>query len=190
MRRSLTVAVMQPYWAPYAGYFRLWAAADIVVLFDDVQFPRRGWVHRFKVGERWITLPVEKAPRDTRICDMKLEDGLNLGFYLSETVLHNIEVLGLKKLTLRSCKMNIDPALRAQERVIAICQQLGATRYVNASGGRDLYDAPTFASFGMELGFLKRYEGNYDSILIRLLTEKPEDIAAEIRRETVIEWMS
>jgi hypothetical protein len=37
-----TVAVMQPYFMPYAGYFRLFAAADVFVLFDCVQFPRRG----------------------------------------------------------------------------------------------------------------------------------------------------
>jgi hypothetical protein len=41
-----TVAVMQPYFLPYPGYFRLFAAADQVALFDCVQFPRRGWVHR------------------------------------------------------------------------------------------------------------------------------------------------
>jgi hypothetical protein len=41
-----TVAVMQPYFMPYAGYFRLFCAADVFVMFDCVQFRRRGWVHR------------------------------------------------------------------------------------------------------------------------------------------------
>ena len=36
-----TIAVMQPYFVPYAGYFRLFAVADVVVMFDCVQFPRR-----------------------------------------------------------------------------------------------------------------------------------------------------
>ncbi len=67
-----TVAVMQPYFVPYAGYFRLFAAADIVALFDCVQFPRRGWVHRNRLrdgaGEpQWLTLPLAKAPRESDI---------------------------------------------------------------------------------------------------------------------------
>jgi len=67
-----TVAVMQPYFMPYAGYFRLFRAADVFVVFDCVQFPRRGWVHRNRFlrcdgSLDWLTLPVMKCPRDTRI---------------------------------------------------------------------------------------------------------------------------
>jgi WbqC-like protein family len=43
---QLTVAIMQPYFLPYAGYSRLFAATDLFVVYDCVQFPRRGWVHR------------------------------------------------------------------------------------------------------------------------------------------------
>ncbi len=68
---------MQPYFIPYAGYFRLFEVADLFVALDCAQFPRRGWVHRNRLvardGEsRWITLPTQKAPRDTRICDIRL----------------------------------------------------------------------------------------------------------------------
>jgi hypothetical protein len=67
-----TVAVMQPYFIPYAGYFRLFTTADVFVAFDCVQFPRRGWVHRNRLplmsGELdWLTLPIQKCDRDTRI---------------------------------------------------------------------------------------------------------------------------
>ena len=48
----------------------------------------------------------------------------------------------------------------------------------------------TFAKNGIQLGFLKPYESSYESILTRLQNERAEDIADEIRRETVIEWMS
>src|SRR5712664_3774556 len=70
-----TVAVMQPYFVPYAGYYRLFTAADIFVAFDCVQFPRRGWVHRnqFPVAPGvtdWLTLPIQKCDRSTRIADL------------------------------------------------------------------------------------------------------------------------
>lgn len=71
----ITVAVMQPYFVPYAGYFRLFAAADVVALFDCVQFPRRGWVHRNRLRDamgrpRWLTLPLTKAPQESEIRTM------------------------------------------------------------------------------------------------------------------------
>jgi hypothetical protein len=77
---SLTVAIMQPYFIPYAGYFRLFAASDIFVIYDCVQFPRRGWVHRNRVAdgqgrERWLTLPLEKGPRDILIRDLRFAPG-------------------------------------------------------------------------------------------------------------------
>jgi hypothetical protein len=74
------VVVTQPYWFPYAGYFRLLAEADVFVLFDCVQFPRRTRVHRCEVpgpggATEWLTLPLAKQPRDVRICDLEFAPG-------------------------------------------------------------------------------------------------------------------
>jgi WbqC-like protein family len=71
-----TVAIMQPYFIPYAGYFRLFAASDLFVIYDCVQFPRRGWVHRNRLTdksgvERWLTLPLEHAPQSVLIRDLR-----------------------------------------------------------------------------------------------------------------------
>ena len=68
----MRIAIMQPYFFPYAGYFRLFAATDLFVMYDCVQFPRRGWVHRNSLPDAngkpaWLTLPLAKAHRDVRI---------------------------------------------------------------------------------------------------------------------------
>lgn len=76
----MKVAVMQPYFFPYLGYFQLLHSVDVFVFFDCVQFPRRGWVHRnkftLKSGELdWLTLPIIKGSRDeTRIMDLKFKE--------------------------------------------------------------------------------------------------------------------
>jgi hypothetical protein len=75
-QRSFTIAIMQPYFIPYAGYFRLFQASDLFVIYDCVQFPRRGWVHRNRLVDargmnRWLTLPLAKAPRDVLIRDLR-----------------------------------------------------------------------------------------------------------------------
>ena len=76
MASNLTVGVMQPYWAPYLGYFRLMHAVDVFVVLDDVQFPRRGFVHRNKfrrqnLSEDWVTLPILKASQKTLISELE-----------------------------------------------------------------------------------------------------------------------
>jgi hypothetical protein len=67
---------MQPYFFPYAGYFRLLASVDEFVILDSAQFPRRGRVHRTEVpgpsGEpEWLTLPLAKQPREILIADLE-----------------------------------------------------------------------------------------------------------------------
>lgn len=67
---------MQPYFFPYLGYYRLLSLADIFVVYDCVQFPRRGWVHRNRFTMNtgvtdWVTLPTIKGGRDeTKISDL------------------------------------------------------------------------------------------------------------------------
>ena len=75
-RAGRTVAIMQPYFFPYAGYFRLLAQSDLFVIYDCVQFPRRGWVHRNKLPDiygvtQWLTLPLLKASQDVLIRDLQ-----------------------------------------------------------------------------------------------------------------------
>lgn len=220
-----TVAVMQPYFFPYAGYFRLFSAADTVVMFDCVQFPRRGWVHRNRFalasgGLDWLTLPLVKAERSVRIDQLRfptdvaarLEAAMQrfpvlaralrtkdpliqrvLDFpdddtatYLCEMVAHVAAALGFSKPIVRSSSLDIDPNLRAQDRVLAIVKALGATQYVNPPGGRELYGHELFSSAAVQLRFLTPYGGSTDSILSRLLTEANEQIACEIERETAL----
>ena len=71
------MALMQPYFLPYLGYFSRVAHAETFVVFDHVQFLRRGWMHRNRVARRdggwdYVTLHVQKAPQDTTISAMRL----------------------------------------------------------------------------------------------------------------------
>ena len=40
----MKLAIMQPYFMPYIGYFQTMAAVDTYVVYDDVQFIKGGWV--------------------------------------------------------------------------------------------------------------------------------------------------
>lgn len=54
-----------------------------------------------------------------------------------------------------SSTVPIDHELKGQEKVLALCTALGATSYVNAIGGVDLYSTMAFRSRGLELRFLR-----------------------------------
>lgn len=70
------VAVMQPYFLPYLGYWRLIAAVDTFVLYDDVAYIRGGWINRNRMGDpqapAWLTLPVSTASPHRRINEIDL----------------------------------------------------------------------------------------------------------------------
>lgn len=60
----MIVAIMQPYFYPYLGYFQLMAAADVFVFLDDVQYIRSGWSNRNRIlingSGHWWTRPVRR----------------------------------------------------------------------------------------------------------------------------------
>ena len=45
----MKLAVMQPYFFPYLGYFDLINQVDTWIVFDIVQFIRHGWINRNRI---------------------------------------------------------------------------------------------------------------------------------------------
>lgn len=52
-------------------------------------------------------------------------------------------------------------SLKAQDKIIDICKQLGADSYYNAIGGRALYDKGTFLKERIELRFIETEDITY-----------------------------
>lgn len=61
----MKLAIMQPYWFPYIGYFQLLQAVDKFVFYDDVNFIKQGWINRNRIvvsqQDKLITIPLHKA---------------------------------------------------------------------------------------------------------------------------------
>lgn len=61
----MKIAIMQPYFFPYIGYWQLISAVDCFVLFDDAQYMRHGWVNRNRIlkpngGWQYVLVPLKK----------------------------------------------------------------------------------------------------------------------------------
>ncbi|WP_241020297.1 WbqC family protein [Burkholderia sp. Ac-20345] len=78
MQAERRLAVMQPYFFPYVGYFQLMACVDTFVMFDDVNFINRGWINRNRINvngaPHMITMPLRQASQNRRICDIDVAD--------------------------------------------------------------------------------------------------------------------
>lgn len=74
----MKLAIMQPYFLPYIGYFQLMAAVDKFIMFDDVNYINRGWVNRNRMllnGDAYtFTIPLRSASQNLLICDIELAD--------------------------------------------------------------------------------------------------------------------
>lgn len=73
------IAIMQPYFFPYSGYFSLIKHTDSFIIFDTPQFIRHGWIERnriLKQGEGWLYIktPLLKHSRDTAIKDLLIDN--------------------------------------------------------------------------------------------------------------------
>jgi hypothetical protein len=60
----MKLAIMQPYFFPYIGYFQLIKSVDEFVIYDNIQYTKKGWINRNRIlvnqSDDYITLPLKK----------------------------------------------------------------------------------------------------------------------------------
>jgi len=74
----MKVGIMQPYFMPYMGYFQLMNVVDTFVVYDDIQYTKKGWINRnrFLVNGKddFFSLPLKKDSDFLDIRDRQLSD--------------------------------------------------------------------------------------------------------------------
>jgi hypothetical protein len=190
----MKVAIMQPYFFPYIGYFQLIAAADVFVVYDNIKYTKKGWINRNRMLQNgtdvMFSLPLKSDSDALDVCQRELardfnrdkllnqfsgayrrapyfaqtfplveailrhEDG-NLFRFLHHSLLATCRHLGIATEIRVSSTIDIDHGLKGQDKVLALCEALGADRYINAIGGMELYSKDEFRAHGIELNFIK-----------------------------------
>lgn len=60
----MRMAIMQPYFFPYIGYFQLMNAVDEFVIYNNIKYTKKGWINRNRIlvngKNAYITLPLKK----------------------------------------------------------------------------------------------------------------------------------
>ena len=74
----MKVAIMQPYFYPYLGYYQLISECDHFIFLDDVNFIKKGFIHRNFINisdERsQINLRIVKASQNKKINELAIAD--------------------------------------------------------------------------------------------------------------------
>ena len=195
----MKIGIMQPYFLPYIGYFQLMNAVDEFVVYDNIQFTKKGWINRNRLllngKDAYVTLPLKKDSDYLDVRERQLADGwsklrtkmLNkvrasylkaphftevysilesVFFYenknLFEFVLNSIQLiktyLEIPTLIKISSELPINHQLKSTQKVLAICNRLEASEYINPIGGIGLYEKENFKEAGIDLFFLKTEE--------------------------------
>jgi len=199
-RKCMKLAIMQPYFLPYIGYFQLMNIVDKFVIYDNVQFIKDGWINRNRIlvnqQDKMFTLPLKKDTytvlinerflakeqwrKEQRKLIMQIEQNYRKApcyrevypiivdciqndserlVDLIEYALRQLRVyLGISCELILSSTLNVDQSLAGQGKVLSICKEMGATQYINAIGGVDLYNKKTFRDQGIQLSFIKSKE--------------------------------
>lgn len=88
----------------------------------------------------------------------------NLFRFLHYSLREICEYLGIESKFLISSDLQIAHSLKNQEKVIAICKNIGADVYINPIGGIDLYSKDVFNASGINLRFLKSKSIDYKQL--------------------------
>jgi hypothetical protein len=73
----MKLAIMQPYFLPYIGYFQLIDSVDLFVIYDDVNYIKKGWINRNNIllGNKphLFSLPLQSASQNKYINETQLD---------------------------------------------------------------------------------------------------------------------
>lgn len=174
----MRVAIHQPHYLPWLGLLEKWRRADLLILLDTVQFEKGGWQNRCKLPDgRWLTVPVRDSGKP-KIKDVRVvEDGWRARHWKTLAGLYGGIPAWLRTIydtdwpllaplcqaTMRGLAPDAPPMLWASEldapstdptqRLVQLCQSVGATTYLHGAGALNYMDPRPFteADIALEL---------------------------------------
>ncbi|GLI08714.1 hypothetical protein YDYSG_47460 [Paenibacillus tyrfis] len=72
----MRIAIMQPYFLPYIGYFQLINAVDVFVIYDNIEYTKKGWFNRNRFLQNgrdvYFSISVQKDSDYLNVNDRKI----------------------------------------------------------------------------------------------------------------------
>jgi hypothetical protein len=182
----LKLAIHQPHYFPYPGFFHKLALSDAFVVMDATQYDRR-FTNRNRIldphGEVWLTVPIEKSGKFLPNREVRVNNSIpwkqehwkkllvsyanaeHFDRYASDlrrfyekdwTFLLDLDVESTKMvlewlgMTLPIImESDLDLRSTGTQRLVDICEAVGADVYVSGSGGKAYMDESLFSRRGI-----------------------------------------
>lgn len=84
----MKLAIMQPYFLPYIGYFQLITAVDQFVIYDRIKYTKKGWINRNRFllngSDAMFSLPLKKGSDALDVVERELAADFDRGKLLSQ----------------------------------------------------------------------------------------------------------
>ncbi|MEA2077129.1 MAG: WbqC family protein [Candidatus Marinimicrobia bacterium] len=86
----MKLAIMQPYFFPYIGYYQLISLVDKFIIYDDVAFIKNGWINRNRIllnkSEHFITLSLSGASSHKLINETYIQTNASIQKKILKTI--------------------------------------------------------------------------------------------------------
>ena len=109
-----------------------------------------------------LTYSYSKAPYFQKVYSLiesiLIFDDFIVSEFINNSLINICNYIGITTKLIKSSDINIDNALKSQDRILALCEALGAKQYTNPIGGVELYSKSKFNEQGIELNFIKTDE--------------------------------
>lgn len=84
----MKIAIMQPYFLPYVGYFQLISAVDKFVIYDRIKYTKKGWINRNRFllngSDSMFSLPLKKGSDALSVVERELASDFDRGKLLGQ----------------------------------------------------------------------------------------------------------
>lgn len=170
----MVISIHQPNFVPWYPFFQKIKSSDIFVILTHCQFEKNNFQNRFNFNDKWQTLSVNKGlePIVNKVYVNPHDDWVKIknnlpeyehilsqfdNYITSSLVCTNIAIIRkiVELLNIKTCIVIDEPTnLKGTDRLVEICKQYKATKYLAGSGGSRLYlEVEKFTNASIEVEF-------------------------------------
>jgi len=142
----MKLAIMQPYFLPYIGYFQLIASVDQFIVYDNIKYTKKGWINRNRMLQNgrdvMFSLPLKKDSDSLEVVQRELAPDFNRDKLLNQfrgayrKAPYFEQTMPLIELIVRFEDSNLFAYL--YHSIVQICKHLGITTDIRVSSTIDI----------------------------------------------------
>lgn len=166
----MTLAAHQPTFFPHYAFFQKMEQSDVFVILNHVQYEKNNYQNRFQLDGKWHTMSVERglkpiitkryvnAKKDWERIKSAVPYNIDsfdycIGDSLAATNYYIIQNIKIHLKINTRLVMDMPTDLMGTHRLVQLCKDYGATKYLSGPSGKKYMDLSLFEKEGIEVVF-------------------------------------